>query len=180
MKAALLISILLATGLPALDLMSPLREYTESSGFGYRADPMGGSIERLHAGRDLRGPHNAPVLAAADGIVREVWPPPDGYYTGHPVYGGMVRVEHTGGVFTLYGHMSAVVVTEGQPVWVGQRIGTQGSTGLSTGEHLHFEVVAAPTFTDWPGPAPDPLTDLLSAWVRTWHALERQERGIPR
>ena len=73
------------------------------------------------------------VLAVAPGVVKEA-----GYSGG---YGNMVLIEHNGGIETLYGHMASVLVHPGQSVSAGAQLGQVGNTGLSTGKHLHFEVL---------------------------------------
>jgi murein DD-endopeptidase MepM/ murein hydrolase activator NlpD len=121
----------------------PISEAVLSSGCGYRMDPMGGGTEGLHKGVDLVGVEGSPIKAALPGTVVEHWPAPDGYYTGHPVYGGLVVIE-TDGIFLLYGHLENTSVHEGQHVEAGEVIGTMGNNGVSTGAHLHFEVVVDP------------------------------------
>lgn len=140
----LVLALLLASPLWALD--PPLAAYRVTSPAGYRVSPVGGSAlgETLHRGVDLFGPLGCDVLAAAPGVVSEVWPAPDGWYKGHPVYGGMVVIDHGGGIWTLYAHMRRVYVTEGQRVAKGEAIGRQGNTGRSDGEHLHLEVIVDP------------------------------------
>ena len=129
----------------SLELLPPMDSYWISSGSGYRNDPMGGKEEfQLHKGIDLVGPHHAPVKAAAAGVVVEHWPAPNGYYKGHPFYGGLLVIDHLNGTLTLYAHMSITYVGEGERVEAGQVIGRQGNTGISTGEHLHFEVIVDP------------------------------------
>lgn len=102
-----------------------------SSGFGYRADPFthGGAF---HAGLDFRGPVGAPIYAAAAGRVRFA-----GYHQG---YGNCVEIDHGNGLMTRYAHMSRINAKVGQEVAAGVEIGQIGSTGRSTGPHLHFEV----------------------------------------
>src|SRR5574340_187578 len=145
---ALILLLALAAGLPAFALRPPLATYVISSPVGYRVDPMGGGEggEEFHRGLDMVGPHNSPILAAGDGVVVEHWPAPGtrtrtgGVFRGHPVFGGMIVIDHGDGVWTLYGHMSSTFVYTGQRVKAGDKIGIQGATGDATGEHLHFEV----------------------------------------
>ncbi|NJM65223.1 MAG: peptidoglycan DD-metalloendopeptidase family protein [Acaryochloris sp. RU_4_1] len=102
-----------------------------TSNFGYRQHPILGS-SRFHAGTDFGVPQGTPILAADSGtvIVAE-------WYGG---YGNAVIIDHGNGLTTLYGHCSELYVSVGQGVQRGQTIAAVGSTGLSTGPHLHFEV----------------------------------------
>ncbi|GAC1332343.1 MAG: hypothetical protein NVSMB17_11340 [Candidatus Dormibacteria bacterium] len=93
----------------------------------------------FHTGLDIVGPENAPVHAAADGVVLLASSSRDaqGHYSG---YGNYVVVAHPDGFVTLYGHLNAFSVHEGDVVHQGQILGQEGSTGLSTGPHVHFEI----------------------------------------
>ena len=102
-----------------------------SSGFGFRADPFTHS-GAFHPGLDFKGPYGAPIYAAARGRVIFV-----GQRSG---YGNCVEIDHGNGLITRYAHMSAFRARAGQLVAGGQAIGAIGSTGRSTGPHLHFEV----------------------------------------
>ena len=102
-----------------------------TSGFGMRYHPIL-HYERFHAGLDFGAPYGSPIVAAANGKVVAA-----GWAGG---YGREVQIAHGGGVITLYGHMSGIVAQPGEMVRQGQVIGYVGSTGLSTGPHLHFEV----------------------------------------
>jgi len=102
-----------------------------SSGFGYRADPFTGGAD-FHPGLDFKGPHGAPIYAAARGTVSFV-----GQRSG---YGNVVEIDHGNGLITRYAHMSGFRTAVGKPVIPGELIGLIGSTGRSTGPHLHFEV----------------------------------------
>jgi len=102
-----------------------------TSGFGERFHPILG-YERFHAGVDLAAASGTPIVAAADGRVVAA-----GWQGG---YGQQVGIVHSGGLETRYGHMSRIAAHIGQVVSKGQVIGFVGSTGLSTGPHLHFEV----------------------------------------
>ena len=102
-----------------------------SSGFGYRADPFT-RHGAFHPGLDFRGPLGAPIYAAARGTVSFV-----GQRSG---YGNCVEITHGAGLVTRYAHMSAFHSHVGEVVTAGQTIGAIGSTGRSTGPHLHFEV----------------------------------------
>ena len=103
-----------------------------SSNFGYRIHPISGT-RRLHAGVDIAAPAGTPILAAESGTVIRV----QNLSTG---YGHNVIVAHGSNISTLYGHMSSINVSVGQTVSRGQCLGGVGSTGASTGNHLHFEV----------------------------------------
>ena len=101
--------------------------------------------ETFHRGDDLVGiSDKTEIKAAADGIVVEHWPAPDGYYKGHPVYGGYIVIQHDNGTYTVYAHMSHTCIRTGEKVKQGQKIGIIGDTGVATGVHLHFEIVITP------------------------------------
>jgi murein DD-endopeptidase MepM/ murein hydrolase activator NlpD len=102
-----------------------------TSGFGYRMHPVL-HYRRLHTGVDIGAPTGTPIHAAGGGYI--IWAARRGGY------GNCVIIDHGGGKATLYGHMSRLYVRGGQEVSKGQLIGTVGSTGMSTGPHLHFEV----------------------------------------
>jgi murein DD-endopeptidase MepM/ murein hydrolase activator NlpD len=114
----------------------PIANATITQGFGpssYVFEPPYGQYPHFHTGVDLAAPENTPVVAAADGEVTLVgfdrW-----------VYGNYVVISHDGGMATLYAHLNLALVTAGQPVLQSQQIAIEGSTGNSTGPHLHFEV----------------------------------------
>jgi murein DD-endopeptidase MepM/ murein hydrolase activator NlpD len=122
----------LRRALPMAPLRKPLSgELQLTSVFGYRTDPFLGR-PALHSGVDLREAWGAPVRATAGGVVAAAGP------SGG--YGNMVEIDHGGGLSTRYGHLSAIAVTPGQQVHPGASIGRVGSTGRSTGPHLHYEV----------------------------------------
>lgn len=107
-------------------------ERTESSGYGWREDPVRRRGRRFHSGADYRAGSGTPVLAAGDGVVilaRRLGG-----------YGKVVFVDHGGGVITRYAHMRRIETKVGAVVTAGTRIGQVGSTGRTTGPHLHFEV----------------------------------------
>lgn len=102
-----------------------------TSGFGYRRDPISG-VRKFHNGIDIAAPRGTPVYAYTNGkVVIAGW----GNMTGN-----YVVIDHGGGLRTKYLHLSSISVSVGQSVKVGQKIGGVGSTGYSTGNHLHFEV----------------------------------------
>ncbi|MBR4723687.1 MAG: peptidoglycan DD-metalloendopeptidase family protein [Clostridia bacterium] len=110
----------------------PLTSYTRiSSTYGYRIHPITGT-KKLHTGIDYAAPYGTSILAAEDGVVLTA-----GWNSG---YGYCVTINHGGGYVTLYGHCSSLLVSAGQSVKRGQTIAKVGSTGNSTGNHLHFEV----------------------------------------
>lgn len=115
--------------LPASDLAWPI-EAPITSGFGPRVHPISGTA-RLHAGLDLAAATGTPIQAAADGTVIQ-----SGWRGG---YGTTVEVDHGDGLTTLYAHQSVLHVAQGEQVRAGEVIGEVGSTGASTGPHLHFE-----------------------------------------
>ena len=102
-----------------------------SSGYGMRADPIQ-HTEINHPGFDLAAPTGTPVSAAAGGTVIHAGPA--------GTYGNLITIRHDNGYETRYAHLSAVSIKEGQHVDAGQQIGNVGTTGYSTGPHLHFEV----------------------------------------
>jgi murein DD-endopeptidase MepM/ murein hydrolase activator NlpD len=117
--------------LAAIPTAMPAASVMMSSGFGYRADPFTGAAA-MHAGLDFKGPIGTPILAAAKGKVVLA-----GFNGG---YGNSVEIRHANGLVTRYAHLSGVDVRKGQMVERGLQIGRMGSTGRSTGSHLHFEV----------------------------------------
>jgi murein DD-endopeptidase MepM/ murein hydrolase activator NlpD len=102
------------------------------SGFGIRRNPFGGSSTEFHKGQDISAPYGTPVIATADGVVVIA-----GWLRG---YGQVVYIDHGNGLSTRYGHLSRLDVMVGQTIKRGQQLGLVGSTGRSTGPHLHYEV----------------------------------------
>ena len=114
-------------------------DYTIYSGFGMRMHPIY-HINKMHTGVDLGGSYGNPIVAAADGTVIIASAPVAGQNTGGSNYGNYIVIDHGGGVSTLYGHCKDLYVSVGDTVTAGQKIAACGSTGTSTGAHLHFEV----------------------------------------
>ncbi|HEX7853128.1 MAG TPA: M23 family metallopeptidase [Sphingobium sp.] len=115
----------------AIPSRKPVDDIKLTSNFGVRSDPFNGS-HRMHQGVDIPGALGTPVYATADGVVsRAQW-------AGG--YGNLVEINHGNGLQTRYGHMSKLIAQPNQRVVRGQLIGLMGSTGRSTGSHLHYEV----------------------------------------
>lgn len=145
----------------AVPLRAPIEaEGNRSSNFGMRKDPFTGAA-RMHAGMDFRSPVGTPVRAAAPGRVVAA-----GVSGG---YGNLVEIDHGHGLVTRYGHLSSLGVSADQTVAAGATIGLVGSTGRSTGPHLHYETRASGTPLDpgrflaaghklygQPAPSPEP------------------------
>ncbi len=109
------------------------------SAFGWRIDPVNGQ-SALHTGLDFPASQGTPILAAAGGVVVA--------QEYHPAYGNMVEIDHGNDLVTRYAHASKVRVKKGDLIKRGQPIGEVGSTGRSTGSHLHFEVLVQGIFQD--------------------------------
>ncbi|MFT3808857.1 MAG: peptidoglycan DD-metalloendopeptidase family protein [Micropepsaceae bacterium] len=122
----------LQTAMLAIPLANPLPSVTRiSSGFGGRSDPFNGG-RAFHSGLDFKSGMGAPIIATAPGVVTIAeW---------HGGYGRMVEIDHGYGLKTRYAHLSSIDVVEGQKVAFGEKVGGLGSTGRSTGPHLHYEV----------------------------------------
>lgn len=131
MAAALEYMTALENGLATIPSTMPAASYTLSSAFGYRRDPINGS-GAMHSGLDFKAAHGTPILAAADGVISKA-----GWMGG---YGKTIEITHGNGLMTRYAHMSRLDANVGQKVERGFQIGRMGSTGRSTGTHLHFEV----------------------------------------
>ncbi len=105
--------------------------FRETSGYGYRSDPLNGR-QAFHEGADLAAYRGAPIVATAPGKVT--------YAGNRSGYGRVVEIDHGSGFKTRYGHLQSINVRAGADVAIGQKVGTMGSTGRSTGPHLHYEV----------------------------------------
>ena len=114
-----------------LPSLRPVAEGWFSSNFGYRIDPFSGQSS-FHEGIDFVAETGTPIVAAASGkVIAAGW---------HPQYGKMLEIDHGNGLVSRYAHTSHLAVGEGDLVVRGQRVASVGSTGRSTGPHLHFEV----------------------------------------
>ncbi|HVM38390.1 MAG TPA: M23 family metallopeptidase [Sphingomicrobium sp.] len=122
----------LQDGAIAVPSEKPVKLAAFTSGFGMRADPFQGRAA-MHAGIDLSGPVGTPIYATADGVVTSA-----GWHNGG--YGNLIKIDHGKGIETRYAHLSSLSVREGQRIRRGEMIGRMGSTGRSTGSHLHYEV----------------------------------------
>jgi murein DD-endopeptidase MepM/ murein hydrolase activator NlpD len=123
----------LLRAIPAIQPISNKNMKRVASGFGYRIDPVYKDF-RLHAGLDFSAPTGTPIYATSDGVVQTAGFNTDGY-------GNKVVINHGYGFQTLYAHMVRVKAKVGQSVKRGEVIGYVGSTGKSTGPHLHYEVI---------------------------------------
>jgi murein DD-endopeptidase MepM/ murein hydrolase activator NlpD len=110
-----------------------------TSGFGMRRHPLRGGM-RAHSGVDLAAPYGSPIVATADGVIGTA-----GWSGG---YGLLVAISHSDGIQTRYGHLSRLNVAAGQEVRRGDVIGFVGSTGASTGPHVHYEIRVNGVATD--------------------------------
>lgn len=120
-----------ATTSVAVPSRTPLDAYRMSSNYGMREHPVLGGA-RAHKGIDMAAPSGTPIYATADGIVQKAeW---------FSSYGNFIAIEHGADVETRFGHLSRLAVSAGQRVHKGDLIGYVGSTGRSTGPHLHYEV----------------------------------------
>ena len=117
--------------LAAIPTSMPAAVMMMSSGFGYRSDPFTGA-GAMHNGLDFKGPIGTPILAAADGRIT--------FAGSQGGYGNTIEITHANGLVTRYAHLSGFNVRHGQKVARGAQIARMGSTGRSTGSHLHFEV----------------------------------------
>ena len=123
----------LQDGVIAVPSDKPVKMNVEfTSGFGVRSDPFHAGAA-MHPGIDLAGSYGTPIYATADGTVLRA-----GWNSGG--YGNLVEIDHGRGITTRYGHMSAILVRPGDHITRGQQVGRMGSTGRSTGNHLHYEV----------------------------------------
>ncbi|MCM8558498.1 M23 family metallopeptidase [Sphingomicrobium sediminis] len=119
-------------GVIAVPSAMPVNDARLTSSYGTRRDPFRGRRSN-HKGIDLAGPVGTPILSTADGrVVRAGW--------NSGGYGNLIEIDHGNGITTRYAHLSKVQVKRGDRVLRGEQIGKMGSTGRSTGSHLHYEV----------------------------------------
>lgn len=121
----------LEDAMASLPSFVPAKSYTLTSSYGFRYDPFHGRGAQ-HAGLDMAGVHGEPIYAAASGRVVRA--------ERYGAYGNTVDIDHGRGILTRYAHLSAIGVSVGDRVDMGERIAAMGSTGRSTGTHLHYEV----------------------------------------
>jgi murein DD-endopeptidase MepM/ murein hydrolase activator NlpD len=121
----------LEQGVASIPSSMPVNGARWTSSFGIRSDPFRGRAA-MHSGIDMAGPVGTPIYATADGTV--------GRAESAGAYGNLIELQHGAGIATRYGHLSRILVQPGTPVRRGQLIGLMGSTGRSTGSHLHYEV----------------------------------------
>nr|WP_318710626.1 M23 family metallopeptidase [uncultured Treponema sp.] len=110
----------------------PLEKSVLTSAYGMRVSPISGKW-KMHRGIDLAAARGSKILACREGFVKHA-------VEGNPVYGNYVIIRHPNGMESLYAHMDSITVAKDQKVVTGQKLGTVGMTGLTTGPHLHFEV----------------------------------------
>ncbi|WP_174291569.1 M23 family metallopeptidase [Sphingomonas bacterium] len=121
----------LQQGVISIPAVHPVEKLAFTSNFGIRTDPFRGTAA-MHAGVDIPGPVGTPIYATADGIVDRA--------ERAGGYGNLVEIDHGKGIATRYGHLSKILVEPGAHIHRGQLIALMGSTGRSTGPHLHYEV----------------------------------------
>lgn len=145
-----------------------IKDFTMSSGYGYRRDPVYGA-QRFHEGLDFAAPTGTEVYATADGVVAVA--------ERKGGYGNMIDISHGYNYLTRYAHLNSILVEQGESVKRGQLIGLVGSTGKSTGPHLHYEV----RFKDEPqNPvnyyfmdlSPEEYTDMIQLAENAGHVMD--------
>lgn len=124
--------VVLESLIDAMPTLSPAKNYRVSSTFGYRKDPIN-SRRAIHNGLDLVAKKNSNILGTADGVIT--------FAGRNGGYGLMVEIQHANKFKTRYAHLKSISVKLGQKVTKNQPVGIQGSTGRSTGDHLHYEVL---------------------------------------
>ena len=155
------------TTLAAIPSGRPTAAPMETSSYGYRRDPFNGELA-FHSGLDFRGAYGQAILAAAPGKVAYVGP--------RQGYGNVVELDHGKGLMTRYAHLSGYGVRVGQDVTRGQSIARMGSTGRSTGTHLHFEVRVNGAAVN-PRPFLEARQDVLEVQQLAKHRIAGGNRG---
>lgn len=155
----------LEQGVASIPSGQPVAAFNFTSGFGGRSDPFRRGTA-FHPGVDLAGPIGTPIYATADGVVSR-----SEYNNGG--YGNMVEINHGQGITTRYGHMSRRIAEVGQRVHRGELIGLMGSTGRSTGSHVHYEVRI-----DGQAVNPVPFLETGTTLVALQRRLEHQQVAI--
>lgn len=141
--------------------IQPVDRLVFTSNFGVRSDPFRG-VAAMHAGVDIPGPLGTPIYATADGMVARA--------ERASGYGNLVEINHGKGIETRYGHLSKILVAPNTRVRRGQLIALMGSTGRSTGSHLHYEVRIDGRAVN-PSPFLQPSTTLVAIQDRATHAV---------
>ncbi|WP_405628125.1 M23 family metallopeptidase [Streptomyces sp. NBC_00016] len=143
------------TAASAASWIDPVKKYTLSAGYAQ----AGAMWQSTHSGQDFAVPSGTKVMAAHGGTVVKA----GGNGAGDgPAYGNAVVIKHANGVYSQYAHLSSIHVKVGQIVKTGQKIALSGSTGNSSGPHLHFEIRTTPNY----GSAINPVTFLHSKGVK--------------
>ena len=154
-------------GAISIPSVQPVERLAFTSNFGIRSDPFRGTAA-MHAGVDISGPVGTPVYATADGVVDRA--------ERAGGYGNLVEVDHGKGIATRYGHLSKILVTSGEHIRRGQLIALMGSTGRSTGPHLHYEVRIDGHAVN-PAPFLTNVDFLVAAKDRSVHAIPVSANG---
>lgn len=154
-------------GMISIPSVQPVDKLAFTSNFGIRTDPFRGTAA-MHAGVDIPGPVGTPVYATADGVVDRA--------ERAGGYGNLVEIDHGKGIATRYGHLSKILVDPGTHIHRGQLIALMGSTGRSTGPHLHYEVRIDGHAVN-PAPFLTNADFLVAAQDRSVHAIPVSNEG---
>ncbi|MEG1448614.1 MAG: M23 family metallopeptidase, partial [Oscillospiraceae bacterium] len=121
------------------DMALPLKDFTLTSDFGYRNHPITKKLD-FHRGIDLAAAEGENVYASFFGEVTDIGE--------NEIYGNFIEISHSGNLKTVYSHCKKIIAKKGMKVKTGDRIATVGSTGISTGPHVHFEVIVKDKYCD--------------------------------
>ena len=157
----------LQQGVISIPSVQPVERLAFTSNFGIRSDPFRGTAA-MHAGVDIPGPVGTPIYATADGTVDRA--------ERSGGYGNLVEIDHGKGIATRYGHLSKILVASGEHIHRGQLIALMGSTGRSTGPHLHYEVRIDGHAVN-PAPFLTNADFLVAAQDRSVHAIPVSSSG---